>query len=353
MTTKSKNRLMIGVVLIAVLAIGLSVVSGSNENVAVKAFNDVWVNGNVANAADYFAPNYEGYYVGIGEKRGPAGVKESFAVYRNALSNLEYTVEQTIVTEDKTAIVWRATGVHTSELFGIPATNKNIELQGVTVYKVVNRLIVAGGQYWHTPALLNQLGQLPADVLDLAEYTAAVQAQVPTGHQLIGIDQVLAQSNRTYEATQEENIAVVSEFIACTCGESSCEIDLEQMPTELAGMFGEDFVDHATFEQFQSGVSSNTANQAVVEVMAAVSHVFPSEIFIDDMFAEGEFVVVQNTLDMTQQVTLFGVEPSPDSNGFLSQRIDVMRLVDGKIVEHWAGDDLGIFYHLGVIHSGG
>lgn len=343
----TKNRLIVGVIVIAILAVSLSIVGGSGENVAVRAFNDVWVNGNVAEASNYFAPNYEGYYVGIGTKRGPEGVKESFEIYRSGLSNLRYTVEQTVVAEDKTAIVWRATGVHSNELFGIPATNKEIEIQGITVYKVVNGQIVEGSQYWHTPALLNQLNQLPPDVLNLSEYTSSVQAHTPMMHELVGLDEVLAQSNRAYGTTQEDNMSTVSAFIAETCSDQ----EIQQIQANLAGFFSEDFMDHSTFEQFQSGATTGQANQAVIEVMAAVSNVFPSEIFVDDMFAEGDFVVVQNTLDMTQQIKLFGVDPDPNGEGFLSQRIDVMRLVDGKIVEHWAGDDLGAFYHLGVVHN--
>lgn len=342
----TKNRLIVGVIVIAILAVSLSIVGGSGENVAIRAFNDVWVNGNVDEASNYFATNYEGYYVGIGTKRGPAGVKESFEIYRSGLSNLRYTVEQTVVAEDKTAIVWRATGVHSNTLFGIPATNKEIEIQGITIYKVVNGQIVEGGQYWHTPALLNQLNQLPPDVLNLSEYTSAVQAQAPMMHELVGLDEVLAQSNRAYGTTQEDNMSTVSAFIAETCEENAIPIE-----ANLGEFFSESFMDHSTFEQFQSGATSGQANQAVIEVMSAVSHVFPSQIFIDDMFAEGDFVVVQNTLDMTQQVKLFGVDPDPNGEGFLSQRVDVMRLVDGKIVEHWAGDDLGAFYHLGVVHN--
>ena len=52
-------------------------------------------------------------------------------------------------------------GVHTGELFGIPATNKEIESEGIAIHRVRDGKIV---EYWSVvdqARVLRQLGVLP------------------------------------------------------------------------------------------------------------------------------------------------------------------------------------------------
>jgi predicted ester cyclase len=78
---------------------------------------------------------------------------------------------------------------------------------------------------------------------------------------------------------------------------------------------------------------------------------------IEDMIAEGDKVVCRLTLSGTHQ----GMTEVPIEGGFLTAlpptgkpysvtHIHIVRLVDGKITEHWAArDDLGLLQQLGVI----
>ena len=52
-------------------------------------------------------------------------------------------------------------GVHAGELFGIPATNKEVETDGIAIHRVRDSMIV---EYWavtDTARVLQQLGALP------------------------------------------------------------------------------------------------------------------------------------------------------------------------------------------------
>jgi predicted ester cyclase len=71
---------------------------------------------------------------------------------------------------------------------------------------------------------------------------------------------------------------------------------------------------------------------------------------VEDVVAEGDRVVCRLTMRGTQTGRLdFEVLPlRPSNRSFTSEQIHMMRIVNGKIVEHWAGrDDLGMLRQLG------
>jgi predicted ester cyclase len=66
------------------------------------------------------------------------------------------------------------------------------------------------------------------------------------------------------------------------------------------------------------------------------------------MIAEGEKVVTRKTYRGTHQGEFLSIPPT--GRHVSLGLIDIMRIVDGKVVEHWnVGDDLGMLQQLGVI----
>jgi steroid delta-isomerase-like uncharacterized protein len=76
---------------------------------------------------------------------------------------------------------------------------------------------------------------------------------------------------------------------------------------------------------------------------------FPDFNFtIDDMIAEGDRVAIRMTCRYTHKGTFMGVAPT--GKAVVLMKMDVMRFVNGKIVEHWdAADRLGLLQQLGVV----
>lgn len=66
------------------------------------------------------------------------------------------------------------------------------------------------------------------------------------------------------------------------------------------------------------------------------------------MVAEGDKVAIRSTLRATQQAEFLGIPPT--GKKIEVETMDIVRIVDGKQVEHWRlGDVLGMLQQLGAI----
>jgi len=80
---------------------------------------------------------------------------------------------------------------------------------------------------------------------------------------------------------------------------------------------------------------------------------FPDSYFtVEDMIAEGDKVVTRKTFHGTHEGEFMGIPPS--GRPVNVSIIDVVRISDGRVVEHWSvGDNLGMMQQLGVIPQPG
>ncbi len=75
-----------------------------------------------------------------------------------------------------------------------------------------------------------------------------------------------------------------------------------------------------------------------------------SKVTIDDIFAEGDRVVVRATFRGTHTGPLMGIQPT--GKPVVVTSINVFRVVDGKTAEQWANnDDLGMLQQIGVVSA--
>jgi predicted ester cyclase len=83
--------------------------------------------------------------------------------------------------------------------------------------------------------------------------------------------------------------------------------------------------------------------------LGAFISAFPdSHVTIDDMIAEGDRVATKKTFTGTHTGELNGIPPT--GNRVTIQYVDILRLRDGRIVEHWLSmDQLSFMQQLGVI----
>ncbi len=85
-----------------------------------------------------------------------AGMKQAAEIFRVGAPGTHEIVMQ-IAEGDLVVSYIRARGVHAGELFGIPATNKSVEQEGIAIHRVRDGKIV---EYWSVVDLAGVLAQL-------------------------------------------------------------------------------------------------------------------------------------------------------------------------------------------------
>lgn len=133
----------------------------------------------------------------------------------------------------------------------------------------------------------------------------------------------------------EENKAVIRRLVQEVQNDKNWDVFDE--------LHAEDYVNHSA----PPGVPQDREGQKMY--LGAFMAAFPDCRFtIDDMVAEGDQVVTKKTFTGTHTAELSGIPPT--GKRVTLQFADIMRVRDGKIVEHWLSmDQLSFMQQLGLL----
>jgi steroid delta-isomerase-like uncharacterized protein len=117
-----------------------------------------------------------------------------------------------------------------------------------------------------------------------------------------------------------------------------------------------DLIDEICSAEFvnHSAPQGLPADREGIKILTAMfKGAFPDSYFsVEDMIAEGDKVVTRKTFHGTHEGEFMGIPPS--GRPVNVSLIDVVRISDGRVVEHWSvGDNLGMMQQLGVIPQPG
>src|SRR2546427_1772684 len=94
--------------------------------------------------------------------RGPQGMRQLVNLYRSALPDLHFTIEDEVAEGDKVVTRWTARGTHKGELMGIPPTGRQATVTGITINRMANGKIVEDWVNFDALGMMQQLGVIPA-----------------------------------------------------------------------------------------------------------------------------------------------------------------------------------------------
>ena len=123
---------------------------------AVGKFYKVYNDHDMSIWNDAMAPNYVGHVnadtvptrdVGAGFVKGLI----------DAFPDIHYTVEDSLREGNRAVCRWSATATHTGNLFGMPPTNRKVNMMGITIFRVENGQIAELWDMWDQAGLTAQL----------------------------------------------------------------------------------------------------------------------------------------------------------------------------------------------------
>lgn len=87
--------------------------------------------------------------------------KDAEKDYILAFPNKKTQIDEVLsIEEDKVLVRWTTSATHKGEYHGIPATNKEVKISGLSVWQFENNQLVEAWQSWDKLGLLEQLGAL-------------------------------------------------------------------------------------------------------------------------------------------------------------------------------------------------
>lgn len=106
---------------------------------------------------DFFAPDFVSHTTPPELPEGIEGVRRFFAMFRDAMPDVEVTIDELIADGDRAAVATTISGTHTGELLGLPATGRRVEVVGVDMVRVRDGKIVEHRGLTDTVGLMRQL----------------------------------------------------------------------------------------------------------------------------------------------------------------------------------------------------
>lgn len=127
-----------------------------------KLIDEVWSQGNLEIVDQLIAQQYiikhDPGDSWDGKTLDLATFKERIQMSHRVFPDQKFYIEDLICEEDKVAVSWRFTGTHKCDIPGLAATNKNVNVSGMTIYYFSNGKIVGHWQVVDRLGFLNQLG---------------------------------------------------------------------------------------------------------------------------------------------------------------------------------------------------
>ncbi|MEZ5008441.1 MAG: ester cyclase [Chitinophagales bacterium] len=110
--------------------------------------------------------NFDSNITLISAPENVVGIQDFKAYYQNYLtgfSEVTFTIVDVFGQDDKIAKHWNFKGTHTGEFFGIPASGKKVDIDGVTLVEMKDGKIAKEQDFMDNLSFYQQLGLIPIE----------------------------------------------------------------------------------------------------------------------------------------------------------------------------------------------
>jgi predicted ester cyclase len=131
-----------------------------NKELVRRYFEEIDRRGEVSVVDEFVSPDFVDHGASPGCTPDHAGLKQAFEMFRTGSSGT-HRIDDIIAEGDKVVVRVTGEGVHSGELFGIPATNRPIKVTGITILRIEDGKIAERWVEVDMLGALQQLGVIP------------------------------------------------------------------------------------------------------------------------------------------------------------------------------------------------
>ncbi len=132
-----------------------------NKDIIKMLYEEVVNNGRLELLDEITCTDHVEHHPLPGQAQGIEGFRQRVSLIRAALSP-HFTLQHVIAEDDKVAVMWRNQGTQVADWFGVPATGKDFDVEGVDVHLFRDGRLA---EHWHVVdvfTMMIQLGGIPA-----------------------------------------------------------------------------------------------------------------------------------------------------------------------------------------------
>lgn len=134
-----------------------------NKIIVRRLYEEVWNQRKIEVVSELISPSHALHGSNFsGSSIGPEAYRRQVSLYVAGFPDLRFTIEDTIAEEDKVVVSWTISGSHKGEFMGIPATNKKVSVEGITIHHIAKGIIMDSYASWDTWDMMQQLGVISA-----------------------------------------------------------------------------------------------------------------------------------------------------------------------------------------------
>jgi steroid delta-isomerase-like uncharacterized protein len=137
--------------------------SSINKAIIRRLYDEVWNERKVEVIKEIISPSHALHGPTFsGSSIGPEAYKRQVLLFLAGYPDLHWTIEDTIAENDKVVACWTISGTHRGEYMEIPATNKKVSIDGITIHHIAGGKIMDSYSNWDVLGMMQQLGVVSA-----------------------------------------------------------------------------------------------------------------------------------------------------------------------------------------------
>ena len=133
--------------------------AASNEEVARRFFDELHSGGDLAVADEIIAPDAV-FHTPDGDLHGPDGISGFVTLVRTAFPDAELSIEDMVAIGDTVVVRWTMNGTHHGDLQGIPPSGAEVSMDGISILRFEDGLIVEEWVQYDRLGLFQQIGAI-------------------------------------------------------------------------------------------------------------------------------------------------------------------------------------------------
>jgi len=134
-----------------------------NKSIVRRLYEEAWNKRKLEMASQLISPSHALHGpLYTGPAIGPEVYKGQVAIFVAGFPDLRFEIEDTVAEQDKVVVCWTLSGTHKGEFMGVPATNKKVSVDGITIHVLAKGIIMDTYISLDMWGIMQQLGVVSA-----------------------------------------------------------------------------------------------------------------------------------------------------------------------------------------------